>query len=132
MKKILFAFAILVASVAVKADESGAVTQVVAWLEGVDAGHYGESWNQTSQLFQQQIPQDKWQEMLDQVRKPLGPKLKREVDSVSRHKTLPGAPDGDYVVVTFATSFENKAQATETVTVEKVASEWRTLGYFIK
>nr|WP_246394792.1 DUF4019 domain-containing protein [Microbulbifer rhizosphaerae] len=105
---------------------------VVVWLEGVDAGHYGQSWNQASQLFQQQVPQGKWQEMLEQVRKPLGLKLKREVDSVSRHKTLPGVPDGDYVVVTFATSFENKAQATETVTVEKVASEWRTLGYFIK
>ena len=47
--------------------------------------------------------------------------------------TLPGAPDGEYEVFVFETSFVKKAQATETVTVMKdTDGSWRVAGYFIK
>jgi hypothetical protein len=46
---------------------------------------------------------------------------------------LPGAPDGQYVVMQFETSFANKKSAIETVTfmLEK-DGQWKSAGYFIK
>ena len=53
--------------------------------------------------------------------------------SVEYTTTLPGAPDGEYVVVKHATSFENKADATETlIAMKDKDGTWRVSGYFIK
>jgi hypothetical protein len=46
---------------------------------------------------------------------------------------LPGAPDGQYVIIQFETSFENKQNAVETVTpMLDTDSQWRISGYYIK
>jgi ribosomal protein S17E len=47
--------------------------------------------------------------------------------------SLPGAPDGKYVVMSFKTSFEHKKSAVETVTfmLDK-NGKWSAAGYFIK
>jgi len=47
--------------------------------------------------------------------------------------SLPGAPDGEYVLVQFATSFEQKKTAIETVTamLDKDGT-WRVAGDYIK
>ena len=67
------------------------------------------------------------------IRAPLGAVKSRQLKSTQFTKTLPGAPDGDYVVVQFETRFENKAAAIETVVplLEKDGA-WRVSGYFIK
>lgn len=47
--------------------------------------------------------------------------------------SLPGAPDGEYVVVQFETSFTNKKAAAETVTpMLENDGQWRVSGYYIK
>ncbi|MDD5138124.1 MAG: DUF4019 domain-containing protein, partial [Candidatus Omnitrophica bacterium] len=46
--------------------------------------------------------------------------------------TLPGAPDGEYVIVQFDTTFENKKSSVESVTMSLEADgRWRVSGYFI-
>jgi hypothetical protein len=48
-------------------------------------------------------------------------------------KSLPGAPDGEYVVIQYRTSFENKNDAIETVTPMKdTDGTWRVSGYYVK
>lgn len=48
-------------------------------------------------------------------------------------KSLPGVPDGEYVVFQFATAFEQKEAAIETVvTVKDTDGSWRVGGYFVK
>jgi hypothetical protein len=48
-------------------------------------------------------------------------------------RSLPGAPDGEYVVIQFTTSFDGKAVATETVTPMKDPDgHWRVSGYYIR
>ncbi len=43
------------------------------------------------------------------------------------------APDGQYVVIQFETSFENKKKAVETITPMMAPDgTWRVSGYFIK
>jgi ribosomal protein S17E len=46
---------------------------------------------------------------------------------------LIGAPDGEYIVIQFETSFENKKAAIETVTPMMDKDwRWRVSGYYIK
>jgi hypothetical protein len=55
------------------------------------------------------------------------------VKSVTSANTLPGAPDGEYVVFQFDTSFERKEAALETVTtIHEADGQWRVAGYFVR
>ena len=104
-----------------------------AWLSMVDKGEYAESWQNTSSYFKNAIDQDQWQKALNSVRRPLGKLLSRKAISHYYTKTLPGAPDSEYVVIQYESSFQNKASAIETVTpsLEKDGI-WRVSGYYIK
>ena len=66
-------------------------------------------------------------------REPLGGVLSRKLKFKQYTNTLPGAPDGEYVVIQYETSFENKESAIETITpmLDK-DGKWRVSGYYIK
>ena len=68
--------------------------------------------------------------MLDSTRQPLGKVLQRNVKTKAYRTSLPGALDGEYVVIQFQTKFEHKASALETVTPSKEKDgAWRVSGY---
>jgi hypothetical protein len=64
---------------------------------------------------------------------PLGKMISRKLKTSVYKTMLPGAPDGQYVIIQFETSSQNKESAIETVTpmFDKDA-RWRVSGYFIK
>ena len=103
------------------------------WLALIDKGEYAESWKEAAEYFKTAISQNQWVSSLQAVRKPLGKLNSRTVKSKTYKTSLPGAPDGEYVVLQFTTSFENKKSALETVTPMKDKDgRWRVSGYFIK
>ncbi|RUR39194.1 DUF4019 domain-containing protein [Vreelandella populi] len=102
------------------------------WLETIDAGEYEESWNLTGSLFQNQLSVAQWVEALVQVRQPLGELEDREVSSTTLANSLPNAPDGEYIVITYASSFEHEDNAIETVTLRREDEEWLPVGYFVR
>ena len=103
------------------------------WLATIDKGEYAESWKEAAEFFKTAVSQDQWVNSLQAIRKPLGKVNSRTVKSTTYKTSLPGAPDGEYVVIQFATSFENKKSAIETVTPMKDKDgKWRVSGYFIK
>lgn len=103
------------------------------WLALTDAGSYGLSWDKAAPAFQSAITRPGWEKALSNVRTPLGGVKARRLSSAQYTHSLPGAPDGDYYVLQFATQFEHKAAAVETVTPMKAADgRWRVSGYFIK
>ena len=66
------------------------------------------------------------------IRQPLAGVVTRELKSKTHVTELPGAPDGDYVVIQFNTTFENKKVAVETVTpMLEDDGNWLVAGYFI-
>ncbi|WP_084567007.1 DUF4019 domain-containing protein [Congregibacter litoralis] len=132
MKRLISISIALLFSVACLAAKPDEVSSAISWLEVVDSGSYKESWNQAAPFFQNQLSSSKWVQALNQVRAPLGNVLSRQVENTSSHSSLPGVPDGEYVVLTLTTSFEQKKSATETITVSKVNGEWHAVGYFIK
>jgi len=113
--------------------QKSATVAAQTWLATVDDGQYAQSWDQASELFRKAITQDKWVSALENVRKPLGNLVSRKLKSAQPMTELPGAPDGQYVVMQFETSFANKKSAIETVTfmLEK-DGQWKSAGYFIK
>ncbi len=136
---IALAFSMLPAAVMAedKPDHAEAIEAAVAaakeWLALVDEGRYDRSWKESAPFFQEKVPESVWSGQLDAVRKPLGAVRSREV-LVSQFATqLPGAPEGEYVVIQFKTSFEKKPEAVETVTPMKDSGGvWRVSGYFIR
>ncbi len=133
----VFALTLLLALAVARAetDEVPAVAEksTLSWLSLTDRGQYGQSWSDAASLFQAAISSADWVRSLTAVRSPLGQLKSREVSSATFARTLPGAPDGEYVVFQFSTSFENKASAIETVTAMKEQDEtWRVAGYYIK
>jgi hypothetical protein len=115
------------------ADTSYAEKAAESWLALVDSGKYGDSWEQAASLFKGAITKGKWEEALNGTRKPLGKLESRKLLGATYTKELPGAPDGDYVVIQYSSSFANKKSATETVTpAREKDGTWRVAGYFIK
>jgi serine/threonine protein kinase/tetratricopeptide (TPR) repeat protein len=111
---------------------NAAIEPAQAWLRDIDNGNYAQSWTNAAAYFQQAITSEKLAESLQQARKPLGLLVSRKVKSAQELTSLPGAPDGRYIVMQFETSFANKKSAVETVTfmLEK-DGQWRAAGYFI-
>jgi hypothetical protein len=132
---ILCALLCLAAGLALAAEGEEAAAEAAAdkWLALCDAGKYPESWREASSFFRGAITEDVWNKGLAGLRAPLGPVQKRVRNTIVQARSLPGAPDGSYVVLTYDTTFAQKAAAIETVTVmhEKDGS-WRLVGYYIR
>lgn len=113
--------------------EGAAVSAAQAWLSLVDNGKYAESWNEAAQYLKGAISKDQFGQAVQAARKPLGKNLSRELMSKSYQTSLPGTPDGEYVVIQFESSFENKNSAIETVTpMMDKDGKWRVSGYYIR
>lgn len=126
----------LIGAIPLQAQDDALITSAEeatrSWLGLTDAGQYAESWNRAASLFQRHISSADWDKALTGVRSSMGAMKSRETASADYSETLPGAPDGEYVVFRFNTVFENKASAVETVTAMKDKDgEWRVAGYFI-
>jgi hypothetical protein len=113
--------------------EKAAVAAAEAWLSLVDEGDYAGSWDGAASFFKSAVGQAQWVQTMDTSRKPFGKNTSRKLISKSYSTTLPGAPDGEYVVIQFEASFENKPSAIETITPMKdTDGKWRVSGYFMK
>jgi len=89
--------------------------------------------DESSEYFKQAVTQDQWEQAVQAVREPLGKLISRKVKSATYTTSLPGAPDGQYVVIQFSTSFENKKSGIETITPRMDRDGmWRVSGYYIK
>ncbi len=113
--------------------EKIAVAAAEKWLIMIDGGKYAESWKEAAEYFRAAVKQEQWEQSLLAVRKPLGKLFSRKVKTKSYTTSLPGAPDGEYVVIQFEASFEKRKSAIETVTpMKEKDGNWRVSGYYIK
>ena len=113
--------------------EPEAIQAAKTWLALADSEKYAESWETASALFKKAVTPQDWRRAMEAVRVPLGKLVSRKLKSAEYKTALPGAPDGEYVVIQFETVFENKKGAVETVTpMKEKDGVWRVSGYFIK
>lgn len=117
------------------APQANAHAQAAAadWLLTIDGLKYAASWQTAAEMFKAAISAETWAQAARSVRGPLGSVRHRRETSTTFAKSLPGAPDGLYVVIQFKSAFENKADAVETVTVaQDKDGVWRVAGYFVR
>ena len=113
--------------------EKVALQTANVWLRLVDSGQYAESWEEAAEFFRNAISQENWKKSTEVFRKPLGTLVSRELKATRYTTSAPGAPDGQYVIIQYNTSFANKKSAVETVTpMMDKDGKWRVSGYFIK
>lgn len=118
---------------AARAVVAQAQAATAAWLVLTDSGKYGECWDNAATPFKAAVAQPDWERKIKAVRDPLGRLESRKLQSATFTRTLPGAPDGEYVVFRYATRFAHKASAVETVTsMHDRDGYWRVSGYYIK
>ena len=127
---------LLTAASTARADEEAkkkAIAAAEAWLELVDKGDFAAGWETAAALFRNAVTAEDFARQVKPTRQAIGKLISREVILSQYETSLPGAPDGEYVVIQFKSVFENKASAIETVTPMKDPDgEWRVSGYFIK
>ncbi|MEC5214242.1 hypothetical protein RCH06_002804 [Polaromonas sp. CG_9.5] len=112
---------------------SRAEMAATSWLAVIDAGDYPLSWRTAANLLQNSVAQPQWESALQTSRLPLGSVKSRTLKAASYSRTLPFAPDGDYVLMEYETRFEFKPLAIETLTTMKDRDNtWKVAGYFIK
>ena len=116
-------------------EDKVAVAEGVAleWLAMVDEGDYGGSWDEGARMFKGQVSRSRWQDAARGARGPQGALDSRSLRSRQYETELPGAPDGEYVVVQYDSSFANNRSAIETVSLVLDGDRgWRVTGYFIR
>ncbi len=118
---------------AAEADEKAAILAAGSWLALIDRGRYDDSWDEAAGLFKTALTKKQWATGLKAARAPLGRLVTREVVSAEYAESLPGAPDGKYVVIRYRSVFEHKKAAIETVTpLLDPDGVWRVSGYYIR
>lgn len=134
---LVFVLAAVLASPVAYGQQPGAVGSAVNaanhWLVLADANDGASTWDQAAPLFRTAISKAGWSEALKQARQPFGAVKSRKVMSSEVKHSLPGAPDGEYVVIQYDTQFEHKAHAVETVVpMRDQDGNWKISGYFVK
>ncbi len=103
------------------------------WLTLIDKKSYPDSWLAAAKIFRAAVSLSQWSDIAASVRDPLGELLSRDLFHDQSTTSLPGMPDGQYLILRYATTFANKARAVESITVIKDEDgSWRVAGYFIK
>jgi hypothetical protein len=129
----LWAGTVAAATPTATSEVASAESAARAWLGLVDAGNYAKSWSSASSVFRQKVSESQWESAAASARAPFGAFKSRTLQSATPRSALPGAPDGQYVVIQFASSFEHKASAIETVTpMMDTDGNWHVSGYYIK
>ncbi|MBO9714173.1 DUF4019 domain-containing protein [Sphingomonas sp.] len=115
------------ATAARAAPDAAVVDAALQWLALVDQGRWDESYRATGAAFRKLNTARVWATTSEKVRVPLGAVVSR---TLLGQENLPAPPHG-YEVVKFRTSFANKADAVETVTLDREEGVWCVVGVTI-
>ena len=113
-------------------DATTTVVQAAArdWLAQADKGDTTATYDAAGEQFRTAMTRAGWSEALASVRKPLGAMQRRTMAATTFRTSAPGAPAADFALVRFRTEFAQKADARETVTLQREADgRWRVVGY---
>ena len=114
------------------AEEQAAERQALGFLGYLDHGRYADSYAYTGMLIRAQLDREAFAKQIEKTRAGVGALLSRELIDASYTTTVPGAPDGQYVVLHYAVSFANRQEAVETMILAFAKGYWRVSGYYIK
>lgn len=113
--------------------EQKAVEAAGPWLALVDQEQYARSWETAAEFLKGSVDRRSFVKALNASRKSYGAVKSRQLESKQYATSVPGAPDGRYVVLRYKTSFTHKQPTVETVTVMVDRDKkWRVSEYLVK
>lgn len=98
------------------------------WLALVDQDRWEDSYRATGSAFRKLNTVQVWTDVSEKMRASLGAVISRTFLS---EENLPAPPYG-YEVVKFRARYGNKADAVETVTLEREGGAWHVVGMIIE
>lgn len=102
------------------------------WLDLVESGKYGESWDALSIQAKEKITRTQWIAYLEAKRKPLGAAKSREPDGDQYFKSLPGFPDHEGLIFRYQVLFQAAGPVAESIglILEKDGT-WKPQAYLL-
>lgn len=107
--------------------ESEAVRAARDWLVLGDQGRWKDGWLATATSFRKLNTAEHWADAATKVRVPMGALISRTALS---QESVPAPPAG-VEVVKFRTSFANKANVIETVSLAREGGDWKVVGIYV-
>jgi len=99
------------------------------WVAQIDAGQYDDSYTAGSGALHERVQQDRWGLILKTLRTPWGAVVNRtQVSHIYKPNGFEGS-EGEYMVITYDTSFKHLSPATEIVVLKWEGGKWRGAGY---
>ena len=122
---------VMVKSRAAVEDDTG-IARAAHWLGMVDGLAHQDAWATADPLFKEAVMPEQWQRILSGLRAAWGPVKSRTLFHNTFIQSLPGMPAGDYLILRFLSTFENKPDAMETLTlIHREQDGWQIAGFFV-
>ena len=122
------------ATIVAQSAEDAAQAAGESWVKIVDAGNYGESWDEAATVFKNAVTKEQWAGAAANARSPLGSLTSRTL--ASRQVTdqpPPGAPAGKYAILRYTTAFANAPAVNEMVVLILDGERgWGVGGYTVR
>ena len=100
-----------------------------AWVAQIDAGQYDESYAFGCDAMHDKVPQDRWALVLKALRVPWGPAVSRkQISHIYKPNGWEGT-EGEFMIITYDTSFKLMSPAREVVVLRWEDGKWRGAGY---
>ncbi len=113
--------------------ETKALKAAENWLVLLDSLKFVEAFKNAAKPVQEEATEKEWKFAFDEMNKLTGRAFLRKVFQKQYFSSLPGFPDGEYVVIVFHTTFVKREETLETVILTKEEDgKWRVLNYHIK
>ena len=109
------------------ADAAAAARAAEAFLTLIDESRWAESYAATGTQFRKLNSLERWTELSEKVRPPLGTVLTRNLVT---NEFVPAPPEG-YQLVKFASSYADGTNQVESVSLEWEDGAWRVVGIVI-
>lgn len=103
------------------------------WLALADAGRVEQSWAVSSALFRGTLTATSWSLEYSAVRACLGAVRTRVLRGARVTRRMVGAPEAEYRVFRFHTTFEGQERALDerVTTMREADGRWRVAGYYV-
>lgn len=110
-----------------------AMTAATHFLFLVDTEEYRQSWEASSTVMKNILSSKEWDKQITKLRNFLGPIISRQHQRSSYTRNAGNVPDGEYVILTFLSSFKDRRHTTETITLKLGKDDiWRVAGYYVR
>ncbi len=120
-------------SIPPSADEAAATKAALAWLDLLDAGMYGQTWEAAAEAFQSAVTKANWEQSVVSARDPYEPFGARVLFLARYTEELPNAQPGEYFILQYRTAVSEDRTVVETlVPMRDPDGVWRVAGYFVR